>query len=114
MNDDTLKVLKVDIVAGAANNQLAEERHGDILDERGVVYAPDYVINGGGLINVNAEIEGWSLERAHHKASEIYDTVFNVLEIARDEGVPSYRAADRLAERRIADAAKAKGKHFYM
>jgi leucine dehydrogenase len=114
INDDTLKVLKVDIVAGAANNQLAEERHGDILDERGVVYAPDYVINGGGLINVNAEIEGWSLERAHHKASEIYDTVFNVLEIARDEGVPSYRAADRLAERRIADAAKAKGKHFYM
>lgn len=114
INDDTLTVLKVDIVAGAANNQLAEERHGDILDERGVVYAPDYVINSGGLINVNAEVEGWSLERAHQKASEIYDTVLNVLEIARDEGVPTYRAADRLAERRIADAAKAKGKHLYM
>jgi leucine dehydrogenase len=114
INDDTLKVLKVDIVAGAANNQLAEERHGDILDERNVVYAPDYVINSGGLINVNAEVEGWSLERAHQKACEIYDTVLNVLEIARDEGVPTYRAADRLAERRIADAAKAKGRHLYM
>ena len=114
INDDTLKVLKVDIVAGAANNQLAEERHGDILNERGVVYAPDYVINGGGLINVNAEVEGWSLDKSHQKASEIYDTVLNVLEIARDEGMPTYRAADRLAERRIADAAAAKGKHFHM
>jgi leucine dehydrogenase len=114
INDETLKVLKVDIVAGAANNQLAEERHGDILDERDVVYAPDFVINGGGLINVNAELEGWSLETAHQKVSEIYDTVHNVLEIARDEGMPTYRAADRLAERRIANAAKAKGKHLYM
>ena len=114
INDETLKVLKVDIVAGAANNQLAEERHGDMLDERGMLYAPDYVINGGGLINVNAEIEGWSLEQAHQKASAIYDTVFNVLEIARDEGMPTYRAADRLAERRIAKAAAAKGKHLYM
>lgn len=114
INDETLKVLKVDIVAGAANNQLAEERHGDILDERDVVYAPDFVINGGGLINVNAELEGWSLETAHQKVSEIYETVHNVLEIARDEGMPTYRAADRLAERRIANAAKAKGKHLYM
>ncbi len=114
VNDDTLKVLKVDIIAGGANNQLAEERHGDILNEREVVYAPDYVINGGGLINVNAEVEGWSLDKSHQKASEIFDTVLNVLEIARDEGVPTYRAADRLAERRIADAAKSKGKHFQM
>ncbi|UCG89373.1 MAG: Glu/Leu/Phe/Val dehydrogenase [Gemmatimonadota bacterium] len=114
INDDTLKVLKVDIVAGAANNQLAEERHGDALDERDVLYAPDYVINGGGLINVNAEVEGWDLDKSHQKASEIYDTVFNVLEIARDEGMPTYRAADSLAERRIANAAKAKGKHLYM
>jgi len=112
INDATLKVLKVDVVAGAANNVLAEERHGDLLAERGVTYAPDYVINSGGLINVNAEVEGWSLDRAHQKAAEIHDTVYNVLEIARDEGIPSYRAADRLAERRIAEAATAKGKHF--
>ena len=93
---------------------MANERHGDILDERDVIYAPDYVINSGGLINVNAEVEGWDLEKSHKKASEIYDTVYNVLEIARDEGIPSYRAADRLGERRLADAAKAKGKHFHM
>jgi leucine dehydrogenase len=114
INDDTLKVLTVDIVAGAANNQLAEERHGDMLNERGVIYAPDYAINSGGLINVNAEVEGWDLERSHHKASEIYDTVYNVLEIARDEGIPTYMAADRLAERRIKGAAKAKHRHVQM
>jgi glutamate dehydrogenase/leucine dehydrogenase len=75
-----------------------------MLDERGVVYAPDYVINSGGLINVNAEVEGWDLERSRRKASEIYDTILHILQIARDEGIPSYLAADRLAERRIAEA----------
>ncbi len=114
LNDETLKVLKVDIVAGAANNQLARERHGDVLEERGVIYAPDYVINSGGLINVNGEVSGWTLEQAHEKAAAIYDTVYHVLEIARDEGMPTYKAADRLAERRVAEAAKAKGRHLYM
>ncbi|MBI1967223.1 MAG: Glu/Leu/Phe/Val dehydrogenase [Gemmatimonadetes bacterium] len=101
INDETLTVLKVDIVAGGANNQLAEERHGDLLEEKGIIYAPDYVINGGGLINVNAELNGWSAERARNKAGEIYDTILRVFEIAREEEIPSYRAADRLAEQRI-------------
>src|SRR6266567_3462838 len=91
-----------EIVAGAANNQLAEDRHGDELERRGITYAPDYVINGGGLINVNAELHGWAPERARSKAGEIYDTLLRVFEIAREEGVPTYRAADRLAEQRIA------------
>lgn len=108
INDTTLRQLKVEIVAGGANNQLAEERHGDQLEERGITYAPDYVINGGGLINVNAELAGWSLEQAHRKAGEIYQTILNVLTIARDEHIPSYKAADRLAERRLADAAARK------
>ncbi|MGH7751485.1 MAG: Glu/Leu/Phe/Val dehydrogenase family protein, partial [Gemmatimonadales bacterium] len=102
INDDTLKVLRAAIVAGGANNQLAEERHGDALQARGVVYAPDYVINGAGLINVNAELNGWAPERARSKAGEIYDTILRVFEIAKEEGIPSYRAADRLAEQRIA------------
>ncbi|HXF95330.1 MAG TPA: Glu/Leu/Phe/Val dehydrogenase [Gemmatimonadales bacterium] len=106
INDQTLPRLRVAIVAGGANNQLAEERHGDLLEERGVVYAPDYVINGGGLINVNAELNGWSPDRARHKAGEIYDTLLRVFEIAREEGIPSYRAADRLAEQRIAAVAR--------
>jgi leucine dehydrogenase len=106
INDDTLKVLRVEVVAGAANNQLAEERHGDVLEAKGVTYAPDYVINGGGLINVNAELNGWTPERARNKAGEIYDTILRVFEIAEEEGIPSYRAADRLAEQRIAAVAK--------
>ena len=106
INDDTVNRLPVDIVAGAANNQLAEDRHGDLLEQRGITYAPDYVINGGGLINVNAELHGWAPERARSKAGEIYDTILRLFEIAREEGIPSYRAADRLAEQRIAAIAK--------
>jgi leucine dehydrogenase len=107
INDQTIEILKVDIIAGGANNQLAEDRHGDTLDARGIIYGPDYVVNGGGLINVNAELAGWTLEQAHEKAAEIYDTVLGVLEIARDEGIPSYKAARRLAERRIESAKRA-------
>jgi len=106
INDATLSRLAVEIVAGAANNQLAEDRHGDLLEQRQITYAPDYVINGGGLINVNAELHGWAPERARSKAGEIYDTILRVFEIAREEGIPSYRAADRLAEQRIAAVAK--------
>jgi leucine dehydrogenase len=106
INDDTLPKFKVAIVAGAANNVLAEDRHGDELEKKGIVYAPDYVINGGGLINVNAELHGWSLERARNKAGEIYDSILRVFDIAREERIPSYLAADRLAEERIAMVAK--------
>ena len=102
INDTTLPQFKVDIVAGAANNQLAENRHGQLVEARGILYAPDYVINGGGLINVNAELHGWSLERARNKAGEIYETILQVFEIAKTERIPSYQAADRLAEQRIA------------
>jgi leucine dehydrogenase len=106
INDQTIAQLEVDIVAGGANNQLAQERHGDMLDQRGITYAPDYVINAGGLVNVNAELEGWTPERARNKAGEIYDTILMVFDIAAEERIPSYRAADRLAERRIAAIAK--------
>ena len=103
INDDTVELLHVAIVAGAANNQLAEERHGDALHARGIIYAPDYAINAGGLINVNAEVGGWDLERSHAKAAEIYDTILRVLQIAQDEKIPTYVAADRLARQRIAE-----------
>ncbi len=106
VNDDTLKQFKVEIIAGGANNQLAEDRHGQQLEAQGMIYAPDYVINGGGLINVNAELHGWSLERARNKAGEIYDTILRVFDIAKEEKIPSFKAADRLAEQRIATVAK--------
>jgi leucine dehydrogenase len=72
INDQTLPQLRPEIIAGGANNQLAEERHGDMLEERGITYAPDYVINAGGLVNVNAELQGWTMERARNKAGEIF------------------------------------------
>ena len=101
VNDKTIPQLKVEIVAGAANNQLLEERHGDALESRGVLYAPDYVANAGGVINVYSELAGWTSARSFRKADEIYDTVRKVFEIARDEKIPTYLAADRLAEQRI-------------
>jgi leucine dehydrogenase len=103
INDDTLKVLKVQIVAGAANNVLAEERHGDELHSRGILYAPDYVINAGGLINVCGELNQWTPERSMRKAGEIYNTLLRLFELSQAEGLPTYRAADRLAEQRISN-----------
>jgi len=108
INDDTVEAVRAPIVCGGANNQLAEARHGDRLQRRGIVYAPDYVANAGGVITVGAEREGWSREQARQKTGEIYDTVLRVLEMARDQGIPSYRAADRLAEERVAQAERAK------
>ncbi|HSU13936.1 Glu/Leu/Phe/Val dehydrogenase [Longimicrobium sp.] len=101
INDDTLKVLKVQVVAGAANNVLAEERHGDELHRRGILYAPDYVINAGGLINVCGELNQWTPERSMRKAGEIYTTLLRLFELSEAEGLPTYQAADRLAEDRI-------------
>src|SRR3989449_2251429 len=106
INDQTVDRLRVEIVAGAANNQLAEDRHGELLEQRQITYAPDYVINGGGLINRNAELHGWAPERARAKAGAIYDALARGFESAQEEGGPSYRAADRLAEQRIAAIAK--------
>lgn len=101
INDDTIPQLKVEIVSGAANNQLLEDRHGDALAERGILYAPDYVANAGGVINVYSELTGWSRERALRKADEIYETVLSVFKLAKDTGIPTYKAADRVAEQRI-------------
>jgi leucine dehydrogenase len=109
IDDKTIPQLKVKIVAGGANNQLAEARHGDVLAERGIVYAPDYAINGGGLINVNAELEGWSRERARDKAGHIYDTILEVLELAQRKKISSHVAADEVALTRIKAAEQAKG-----
>ncbi|MEW5918033.1 MAG: Glu/Leu/Phe/Val dehydrogenase dimerization domain-containing protein [Gemmatimonadota bacterium] len=103
INDETIPKLKVEIVCGAANNQLLEERHGDELQRRGILYAPDFVANAGGVINVYSEIAGWTRERALRKADEIYHTTLGMFAIARDQGLPAYEAAERLAERRIAE-----------
>ncbi len=105
INDATLGRLKVELIAGGANNQLAEDRHGDLLEQRGILYAPDYVINGGGVINVYGELHRWPHERSTKKAGEIYETLLRIFDIAKRERIPTYRAADRLAEERIAAVA---------
>ncbi|MDT8435190.1 MAG: Glu/Leu/Phe/Val dehydrogenase [Gemmatimonadota bacterium] len=106
LNDDTIPALDVSIVAGAANNQLAEERHAKMLQERDIVYAPDYVINAGGLINVYSELAGWSLERSRRKAGEIYRTLLRIFEIAEESSVTTAAAADEVALERIGQVAR--------
>ncbi|MGH7523579.1 MAG: Glu/Leu/Phe/Val family dehydrogenase [Gemmatimonadales bacterium] len=108
INDDTIPRLAVEIVAGGANNQLAETRHGVALEKKGVLYAPDYVINGGGVVNVFGELQGWTMDRAKRKAQEIYDTILRVFAIADRDKIPSFEAADRLAEERIRSVAALK------
>lgn len=101
INDNTIPQLKVKVVAGSANNQLKEERHGDELEARGIVYAPDFVINSGGVINVADELYGYNNERAMKRVETIYDSISKIYEISKRDNVPSYIAADRMAEERI-------------
>ena len=101
LNDDTIPKLRVELVVGAANNQLLEDRHGTMLQDRGITYAPDYVVNAGGVINVYSELAGWDRIRSLRKADEIYQTILGVFDIAKADGVTPHVAADRLAERRI-------------
>lgn len=101
LNDDTIGRLRCKVVAGSANNQLADERHGAELHRRGVLYAPDYIINSGGLINVAEELSGYDSERAMRKAAGIKDVLLKILDSARANGIPTYEAADRFAEERI-------------
>ena len=109
INDETLKVLKCDIIAGAANNQLKDpEKHGVLLEEKNIIYAPDYVINGGGVINVAEEFNnnGYNAERSKRKVEMIYDKIQRVFEIADRDNIPTYKAADIMAEERIQKLAK--------
>ncbi|MFE4350246.1 branched-chain amino acid dehydrogenase [Peribacillus butanolivorans] len=101
INDQTINQIKAKVIAGAANNQLKEPVHGDQIHEKGIVYAPDYVINAGGVINVADELLGYNRERALKKVETVYDTIERVIEIAKRDNIPTYKAADRMAEERI-------------
>ncbi|GAA2579420.1 Glu/Leu/Phe/Val dehydrogenase dimerization domain-containing protein [Winogradskya consettensis] len=106
LNDDTVAVLRAKIVTGAANNQLAHPGIEKLLEERGILYTPDYVVNAGGVIQVADEIEGFNFERAKLRATKIFDTTGQILRLADDDGVPPAVAADRLAERRMAEVGR--------
>lgn len=107
VNSDTLERLKCSIIAGAANNQLANEaQHGKEVMTRGILYAPDFLINAGGLINCDSELEGYNRERAFQKAENIYNTTLDILKLSEDEHITSNDAATRLAKQRIAAIGK--------
>ncbi|MGC4886149.1 Glu/Leu/Phe/Val family dehydrogenase [Micromonospora sp. NBC_01392] len=112
LNDETVPVLRAKVVSGAANNQLAHPGIEKVLADRGILYTPDYVVNAGGVIQVADEIEGFNFERAKLRATRIFDTTREILRLADDEGVPPAVAADRLAERRMAEVGRLRTIHL--
>ncbi len=110
INDDTVHKIKAKIIAGAANNQLANENiHGQILKDRGIVYAPDFLINAGGIINVYGEIVGYGKEEALRRTENIYNTTLQTLNFAKENNITTHQAAFQVAQQRI-DAKKAERK----
>lgn len=101
INDETINKLKCKIICGGANNQLAEHRHGDALRELGVLYAPDFVANAGGLMNVFVELEGYSSDRAFDKTKKVYDNMMNIFKMAKAENIATHVAANKVAEHRL-------------
>jgi len=101
VNTNTLPRLKCQIICGAANNQLANDEIGDEVEKRGMLYAPDYAVNAGGLMNVSLEIDGYNRERAMRMTRTIYYNLGKIFNIAKRDHIPTYKAADRMAEERI-------------
>ncbi len=112
ISDEVLEVLTAKVICGAANNQLAHPGIEKQVDERGILYAPDYCVNAGGVIQVADELEGFSFERAHQRASGIFETTRKVFELATSDGVTTAEAADRLAERRMREVGRLRGIHL--
>lgn len=109
VNDDTIDRIKAPVIAGGANNVLEDEHeHGQLLIQKGVVYAPDYVINAGGLINVSNELEGYDEHRAIDQVSRIYDTILDILKYSQEHNLPSIQASNILAKKRIENIGKVK------
>ena len=111
INDKTIEKLKVKIVAGASNNQLEEDRHGEILQKKGILYAPDFVIGAGGLINVVNELQGYHPERAFKQAQGIQDILSKIFLKSEKENISTNKAAYLLAEERIAQVKRLKQRH---
>jgi valine dehydrogenase (NAD+) len=104
LNDDSVPALTATVVCGAANNQLAHPGVEKDLADRGILYAPDYVVNAGGVIQVADELHGFDFDRCKAKASKIFDTTLAIFARAKEDGIPPAAAADRIAEQRMAEA----------
>jgi valine dehydrogenase (NAD+) len=109
LDDDTVAALRASIVCGGANNQLAHPGIEKMLADRGILYAPDYLVNAGGVIQVADELAGFNFERAKHRAAQIFTTTRQIFVLADTEGVPPAVAADRLAERRMSEVGRLRG-----
>ncbi|MBS7457515.1 Glu/Leu/Phe/Val dehydrogenase dimerization domain-containing protein [Coralloluteibacterium stylophorae] len=112
LNEATIDRISARVICGAANNQLASNEIGDELKRRGVLYAPDYAVNAGGLMNVSLEIDGYNRERAMRMMRTIYYNLGRIYEIAQRDDIPTYRAADRMAEERIATIGRIRLPHM--
>jgi leucine dehydrogenase len=110
-DDKSIPKLKTKVIAGGANNVLVEDRHGAALKEMGILYAPDYVINAGGLMNVFVELEGYSPERAMAHTRKIYHNLLEIFEIAERENTSTNKAANRKAEMRMASIGRLRQTH---
>ncbi|MET0984131.1 MAG: Glu/Leu/Phe/Val dehydrogenase dimerization domain-containing protein [Steroidobacteraceae bacterium] len=108
INEDTLPRLRCQIVAGGANHQLESDELGTKLEQRGILYAPDYAINAGGLLNSAVELEGYSEERALRRVARIHEIMARILKLAQQEQIPSWQAARKLAEERLHSIARVK------
>ncbi len=103
VNTESINKMKCPVIAGGANNQLADENvHGPMLVEKGIIYVPDFLINAGGIINISIEIDGYNKERAMTTVARIYDRTLTIFDIAEKEGIHTQLAAMRMAEERIA------------
>ncbi|MER8113480.1 Glu/Leu/Phe/Val dehydrogenase dimerization domain-containing protein [Streptomyces sp. NPDC094031] len=111
LNDETVPVLTATVVCGAANNQLAHPGVEKDLADRKILYAPDYVVNAGGVIQVADELHGFDFERCRAKAARIFDTTLAIFARAKEDGIPPAAAADRIAEQRMAEARAGRGGH---
>jgi leucine dehydrogenase len=111
VNTDSINKMKCPIIAGAANNQLADENvHGPMLVQKGIIYAPDFLINAGGLINVSAELDGYNRERVMGNVEKIYDRTLEIYKLSETENIHAQAAAMRIAEKRLTDIANVKAR----
>lgn len=107
INDQSIEKLKVSIIAGGANNQLADEnKHGKLLKEKGIIYAPDFLINAGGIINVNAEVAGYDRAESMRRTENIYNTTLEIFKLSDTEGITTHQAALNIALKRIENRRK--------
>lgn len=113
LNDDTIPQLKASIVAGVANNQLAEPRHGRMLYNKGILYAPDYVINAGGMLNASGDIFGqYDINQVMERVTRLYDATLRIFEMAKQKNQPTNEVADDMARQKIAAGRSSKKEYF--